>query len=72
MAFLPLEDDVDALKLLSDDEAMPAELISYFEGTYIGIQRGRGERRRVEPLSQLKCGKYESVLWMTNLELIMQ
>ncbi len=51
MAFLSLEDVFDAFELLSDDEAIPAELISYFEGTYIGIQRGRGERRRrVEPL----------------------
>ncbi len=49
--FLPLEDVVDAFGLLSDDEAIPAEFISYFEGTYIGIQRGKGQRRRrVEPL----------------------
>ncbi len=43
MAFLPLEDVVDAFELLSDDEAIPAEFISYFEGTYILIQRGRDE-----------------------------
>jgi len=51
LAFLPLEDVVDAFELLSDDEVIPAEFITYFEGAYIGIQRGRGERRRrVEPL----------------------
>ncbi len=51
MAFLPLENVVDAFELLSDDEAIPAEFISYVEGTYILIQRGRDERRRrVEPL----------------------
>ncbi len=51
MVFLPLKDVVDAFEVLSDDEAIQAELISYFEFTYIGIQRGRGERRRrVEPL----------------------
>ncbi len=51
MTFLPLEDVVDAFELLSDDEAIPAEFISYFEGTYILIQRGRDERRRrVGPL----------------------
>ncbi len=50
LAFLPLEDFVDAFELLSDDKVIPAEFITNFEGTYIGIQRGRGKRRRgVEP-----------------------
>ncbi len=51
MPLLPLEDVVDGFELPSDDEAIPAEFISYFEGTYILIQRGRDERRRrAEPL----------------------
>ncbi len=51
MTFLPPEDVVDPFELRSDDEAVPAEFISYLESTYIGIQLGRGElRRRIEPL----------------------
>ncbi len=38
MACLALEDVGDAFELLSGDEVLPAELISYFEDTHIGIQ----------------------------------
>ncbi len=55
LAFLPLEDVLDAFKPLSDDEIIPAAFLTYFEGTYNGIQWGRCERRRrVEPLSPNK------------------
>ncbi len=46
MACLALEDVGDAFELLSGEEALPAELISYFEDTHIGIQQGRGEQRK--------------------------
>ena len=50
LAFLPSWDVVDAFELLSDDEDIPIEFISYFEQTYIGVQSGRGvQRRRAEP-----------------------
>lgn len=34
------------MQLIASTNLGAAELILYFESTYIGIQRGRGERRR--------------------------
>ena len=48
LAFLPVEDVEEAYEDLIDDEEIPAEFISYFDLTYIGVVRGRGARRRRE------------------------
>lgn len=37
LAFLPLEDVVDAFELLSDDEVLPPEFMAYFECVYFGV-----------------------------------
>lgn len=50
LAFIQLDDVVDALELLSD-EVILTEFITYFESTYMGIQWESGERGgRVELL----------------------
>ena len=55
LAFLPVLDVADAFELLSDDEDIPIEFVSYFERTYIGVQRGKGIRkRRAEPTFRIE------------------
>ena len=46
LAFLPTEDVASVFEELIDDDCISTEFISYFEYTYIGIARGRGNRRR--------------------------
>ncbi|XP_068213872.1 uncharacterized protein [Palaemon carinicauda] len=45
MAFLPVEEVINAFEELSEDELLPMEFISYFELAYIGAIRGRCRRR---------------------------
>ena len=60
LAFLPSEDVDDAFNVLSEDDAIPDEILTYFKGTYIGDFRGRGQnRRRVQPMFPLE-------LWNTR------
>lgn len=50
LAFLPIDDVIDGFLELIDEVDLPAELVSYFEATYIGEERGRGGyRRRLVP-----------------------
>ena len=44
LAFLPTEDVASAFEELIDDYCIATEFISYFEYTYVGIARGRGNR----------------------------
>lgn len=44
-----VDDVIPAFEELSDDEEIPENFLAYFEATYIGIQRGRGVRRRRAP-----------------------
>ncbi len=46
LAFLPLEDVTEGFEELTDDDEIPQEIVSYFENTYIGQVRGRGQQRR--------------------------
>ena len=51
LAFLPREEVIDGFDELVDDDDIPQALVSYFENTYIGPVRGRGQRsRRLEPI----------------------
>ena len=51
LAFLPVADVVNGFEELSEDDNIPAEFLSYFELTYIGVMEGRASaRRRVSPL----------------------
>ena len=51
LAFLPKEEVIDGFDELVDDDDIPQALVSYFENTYIGPARGRGQRgRRLEPI----------------------
>ncbi len=57
-AFVHLENVVvDALELVSDDEDIPDDLISYFEGIY----NGEGVNDE-ESTSSIPCGTYDSIL----------
>ena len=46
LAFLTTEDVASVFEELIDDDCISTEFILYFEYTYIGIARGRSNRRR--------------------------
>ena len=46
LAFLPINEVADAFDELVDDDDIPQPIVSYFENSYIGPVRGRGDRRR--------------------------
>ncbi|XP_068243597.1 uncharacterized protein [Palaemon carinicauda] len=50
LAFLPPNDVIDGFEELVDDDDPPQELASYFEISYIGCFRGRGDRQGRTPL----------------------
>ena len=46
LAFLPTSAVIPAFEKLVDCDEIPSAFVSYFEYTYIGIRRGRGERQQ--------------------------
>ena len=46
LAFLPPNDVIEAYEDLIDDDDFSNDLITYFDVTYIGVAKGRADRRR--------------------------
>ena len=64
MAFLSVDNLKEAYEKLTDDDEIPGEFISYFDVNYIGVMRGRGNRRRREP------PLFPIELWNVNMRIV--
>ena len=55
LAFVPSRDVPEVFEELSGDDMMPQEFLSYYEFTYIGIERGtRNNRRTATPMFPIR------------------